>query len=45
VIAADLYWNPSGLENTLRMELSKEMKDSFTYSDMPVDLLAFVTVC
>jgi hypothetical protein len=27
------------------MGLSKEMKDSFTYSDMPEELPAFVTVC
>jgi len=45
VIAADLYWNPSALWNALRMGLSEEMKDSITYSDMPEDLAAFVTVC
>ena len=45
VIAADLDWNPSALQNALRMGLSEEMKDSFTYSDMPEELPAFVTVC
>jgi len=45
VIAADLDWNPSALRNTLRMGLSEEMKDSFTYSHMPEELPAFVTVC
>jgi hypothetical protein len=45
VIAANLDWNPSALRNALRMGLSEEMKDSFTYSDMPEELPAFVTVC
>jgi len=45
VIAADLDWNPSALQNALRMGLSEEMKDSFTYSDMPEELPAFVMVC
>jgi len=45
VIAADLDWNPSALRNALRMGLSEAMKDSFTYSDMPEELPAFVTVC
>jgi hypothetical protein len=45
VIAADLDWNPSALRNARRMGLSEEMKDSFTYSDMPEELPAFVTVC
>jgi len=45
VIAADLDWNRSALRNALRMGLSEEMKDSFTYSDMPEELPAFVTVC
>jgi len=45
VIAADLDWNPSALRNTLRIGLSKEIKDSFTYSNMPEELPAFVTVC
>jgi len=43
-IAAGLDWNPSALRNALRMGLSEEMKDSFTYSDTPDDLPAFVTV-
>jgi len=45
VIAADLDWNPSALRNALRIGSSEEMKDSFTYSDMPEKLPAFVTVC
>jgi hypothetical protein len=45
VIAADLDWNPSALRNALRMGLSEEMKDSFTYSDMPEELPALVTGC
>jgi hypothetical protein len=45
VIAADLDWNPSALRTALRVGLSEEMKDSFTYSDMPEELPAFVTVC
>jgi len=45
VIAADLDWNQSALRNALRMGLSEEMKASFTYSDMPEKLPAFVTVC
>jgi len=45
VFAADLVWNPSALRNALRMGLSEEMKDSSTYSDMPDELPAFVTVC
>jgi hypothetical protein len=45
VIATDLDWNPSAHRNALRMGLSEEMKDSFTYSDMPEELPAFVTVC
>jgi len=45
VIAADLDWNPSALRNALRMGLSEEIKDSFTYSDTPEELPAFVTVC
>jgi hypothetical protein len=44
VIAADLDWNNSALRNALRMELSEEMKDFFTYSDMSEELPAFVTV-
>ena len=45
VIAADLSWNPSALQNASRMGLSEESKDSFTYSDMAKELPAFVTVC
>jgi hypothetical protein len=45
VIAADFDWNPSALRNALRMGLSEEMKESFTYSEMPEELPAFVTVC
>jgi hypothetical protein len=45
VIAANLDWNSSALRNALRMGLSEEMKDSFTYSDMPEELPVFVTVC
>jgi hypothetical protein len=45
VIAADLDWNASALRNAMRMGLTEEMKDSFTYSDMPEELPAFVTVC
>jgi hypothetical protein len=45
VIAADLDWNPAALRNALRMGLSDEMKDSFTYSDMAEELPAFLTVC
>jgi hypothetical protein len=45
VIAADLDWNPLALQYALRMGLSEEMKHSFTYSDMPEQLPAFVKVC
>jgi hypothetical protein len=45
VIAADLDWNALALRNALRMGLTEEMEDSFTYSDMPEELPAFVTVC
>jgi hypothetical protein len=45
VIAADLDWNPSALRNALTMGLSEEMKDSFTYSDLPEELPIFVMVC
>jgi hypothetical protein len=44
VITADLDWNAPALGNALRMELSEEMQDSFTYSYMPEELPAFVTV-
>jgi hypothetical protein len=45
LIATDLDWNPSALRNSLRVGLSEEMKDSFTYSNMPDELPVFVTVC
>ena len=45
VIAADLDRNSSALRNAVRMRLSEAMKDSFTYSEMPEQLPAFVTVC
>jgi len=45
VIAADWDWNPSALRKALQMALSEGLKDSFTYSDMPDDLPAFMTVC
>jgi len=45
VITVDLDGNPSARRNGLQMRLSKEMKNSFTYSDMPEELPAFVTVC
>jgi hypothetical protein len=45
VFAADLDWNPSARGNTFRMGLSEEMKDSFTYSNMPEDFPPFRTVC
>jgi hypothetical protein len=38
VVVADLDWNPSAFRNALRMGLSKDMKDSFTESDMPEEL-------
>jgi len=44
VIVADLDWNPSALRNILRMGSSEEMKGTFTYSNMPEELPAFVTV-
>jgi len=44
-IAANLDWNPSALRNALRMGLSEEMTDSFTYGNMPEELPAFVMVC
>jgi hypothetical protein len=44
VNAADLNWNPSDFRNALRMGLSEEMKDSFTYSDMPEEIRAFLTL-
>ena len=45
MIAADLDWNPAALRNALRIGLSEELKDCFTYSDMPEELAVFVTVC
>jgi hypothetical protein len=45
VVAANLDWRPLALWNALRMGLSEEMKDSFTYRDMPDELPAVVTVC
>jgi len=45
VITADLDWNPLPIRNALPVGLSEEMKDSFTYSDMPEELPAFVMVC
>jgi hypothetical protein len=45
VIAADLDWNTSAPQKGLRMPLSQEMQDSFTYSDMPEALPAFGKVC
>jgi hypothetical protein len=45
VIPADLDWHPLALWNALMMGLSEKMKDSFTYSDMPQELLLFVMVC
>ena len=45
VIAADLDWNPWALRIASWMGLSEEMKDSFTYTDMPEVLPPCVTVC
>jgi len=45
VITTDLDWNPLALKNALKMGLSEEMKDYFTYSDMHEELPAFMTVC
>jgi hypothetical protein len=45
VIAANLDGNAWAQWNTLWLGLSEEMKDSFTYSDMHAELLAFLTVC
>jgi hypothetical protein len=44
VIAADLDWNPSDLRTALTMVLAVQMKDSFTYRDMPEEFPAFVMV-
>jgi len=43
-IAVDLDWNPSALQNALRIGPSEEMKVSSKYSDMPEELPAFVMV-
>jgi len=45
VIVANLDCNPSASWIAIQMGLSKEMKDSFTYSNMPGNLPAFVTDC
>jgi len=45
VIAANLDWNPSALRNAVWMWLPREIKDSFTYCDMPEEHPAFVMVC
>jgi len=44
VISADLDWNHSALRNALWMGLFEEMKDSFTYSNMPEELPLFAMV-
>jgi len=44
VITTDLDWNPAVSPNALWMGLSEELKDSFTYSDMPEELPRFWTV-
>jgi len=45
VIAADLDWDPSALPHALRLGLSEEMQNSLTYSDMPEELPAYLTIC
>ena len=35
VIAADLDWNSWALRDAFRIGFSEEVKDSFTYSDLP----------
>jgi hypothetical protein len=45
VIATNLDWNPSALRDAIRMQLSEEMTDSFTNSDVTEELPAFITVC
>jgi hypothetical protein len=45
VIAADLEGNPSALRNAFRSGMSKQMKISFAYCDMPENLRTFVSVC
>jgi hypothetical protein len=44
-IAADVVWNHSALGNDLGMVMTKELKDSFIYSDMCEEHRVFVTVC
>lgn len=44
LIATDLDWNSSALRNALRMGLSEQMTDSFTYSDIPEKLPAFLKI-
>jgi hypothetical protein len=45
VIAADLDWNTSALQNGLRMGQSEEMKVFFTHSHMSEGRPTFVTGC
>ena len=45
VITANLDCNRFALQNALRMGLSEEMRNSFTYSDMPKEFPAVVMVC
>lgn len=45
IIAVNLKWNPLSLQNTPRMGLSEEMKDSFQYRDTPEKLPVFATLC
>lgn len=45
LIAADLDLNHLSLQNAPGMGLSKELKDSFTYSDISDELPAFVMDC
>lgn len=44
-ITTDLDWDPVALQNALMMGLCEEKMDSSTYSDMPDELPACVTVC
>ena len=44
VIAADVDWNASALQNAVWMGWAEEMKDSFQYSDLPEELATFATV-
>ena len=45
VVAADLDWNSSPLQNLHCMRLTEEMDDSCTYSGIPKEHPAIVTVC